>query len=387
MRPQKEFLSLVTLLAALGAVLSGCKARSALAPAAAEPPPLVVKALPVEAGVWTVTVPFSGSLRSRSIVEVKSEVAGRLTDAHLFEGDVVRKGEVIAEIDPVNYRLVHEQALASLAVAEAGVARAKVTLDHARREQARADNLLRTGGITEKDHQAATNGVREAEAQLQLAEAQREQVKTTISIAEKAIRDCHIVAPAAGRVQKKFVDQGTLIGPAQSIYTIVDNSRLELDCLIPSYRLAEIRPGLRSRFTTPTFGTREFQGVVSAINPMIESDSRSVKVALRIENPGGELRAGMFARGVVEVRRQPNALIVPRSALIAGQEDSSSGSVYTVKNDAVHARAVKIGGLQEDRIWVVEGLEQGEWVVVEIGPALKDGSPVKVLINSSDAGQ
>ncbi len=383
----KASLYLATLLATVGVVLSGCKAETATAPAVVEPPPLVVKALPVEIQAWAVTVPFSGSLRSRSVVEVKSEVAGRLTDAHLFEGDVVREGAVIAEIDPVNYRLAHEQALASLGVAEAGVARATVALDHARREKERADNLLRTGGITEKDHQAATTGVREAEAQLQLAEAQREQVKTTLAIAEKAIRDCRIVAPASGRVQRKFVDRGTLIGPAQSIYTIVDNSRLELDCLIPSYRLAEIRPGLRSRFTTPTFGTREFQGVVSAINPMVESDSRSVKVALRIENAGGELRAGMFARGFVEVRREPGALVVPRSALVGEQDNSSSGSVYTVKDDVVRARAVKIGGVRDDLIWISEGLARGELVVVEIGPALKDGSPVKVLKNSSDAGQ
>jgi RND family efflux transporter MFP subunit len=388
MKDRTDSLFVAALLLIAGALAAGCKAQpgptAAVPPA---PPPLVVKTAPVTAQEWMVTVPFSGSLRSTSVVDIKAEVAGRLIDAHLVEGDPVRKGQTVAEIDPGNYKLAYDQAVASLAVAEAGVVRARVTLDHARREKERADNLLRTGGITEKDHQAATTGVKEAEAQLLMVEAQREQVKTSISIAEKAIRDCHIVAPADGNVQKKYVDQGTLVAPAQPVYMIVDNSRLELECLIPSYRLAEIRPGLRSRFTTPTFGLRDFHGIVSAINPMVEADNRSVKVALRIGNQGGELRTGMFARGVIEVRRQAEALVVPRSALVGEQEDATTAAVYTVKDDTVRARTVKVGGIQDDRIWIVEGLHQGELIVVEIGPALKDGSPVKTVTNTSATGQ
>jgi RND family efflux transporter MFP subunit len=388
MKGRTYSLFLLMLLPSLGVLLIGCKGQPAPSAAApSTPPPLAVKALPAAVQEWMVSVPFSGSLRSRSVVEIKSEVAGRLIDAHLSEGDIVRKGQVVAEIDPTNYRLAHDQAVAALAVADAGVVRARVALDHARREKERADNLLRTGGITEKDHQAASTGVKESEAQLQLAEAQREQVRTSISITDKSIRDCHIVAPADGHVQKRYVDQGTLVAPAQPIYTIVDNARLELDCLIPSYRLAEIRPGLSSRFTTPTFGSREFTGLVSAINPMIESDNRSVRVALRINNPGGELRSGMFARGVIEVRRQPGALVIPRSALVGEQEDASTGAVYTVKDDTVHARPIKVGGIQDDRIWVQDGLQEGELIVVEIGPALKDGSLVKVLSSTSAVGQ
>jgi RND family efflux transporter MFP subunit len=374
---------LLASLALMAAVHWGCKADTTAAPPpAAAPTALAVKAIPAERTEWTVTVPFSGSLKSKSIVEVKSEVAGRLVEARFIEGDHVRKGQALAEIDPTNYRLAHEQAQASLAVAEPGLQRAQVVLDHARREKERADNLLRTGGITEKDHQAATTGVRDAEAQVQLAEAQRQQVKAAISIAEKALRDCRIVAPADGHIQKKFVDAGTLLSAGQSIYTVVDNSRLELDCLLPAYRLAEIRPGLRARFTTPTFAEREFEAVVSAINPMIESDNRAVKVALRIAN-SGELRSGMFARGNVEVRRQPDALVIPRSALASGQENSATGTVYVVRNNTAARREVRIGGVQQDRIWVQTGIEPGELVIVEIGPALKDGSAIRLLTDSS----
>jgi membrane fusion protein (multidrug efflux system) len=364
---------------------SGSQAVSESAPKTAVQ--LGVRATAAGTAEWPVTVPFSGSLLSKSVVDVKPEVGGRLVAMHFSEGDLVRKGQLLAEIDDSNFRLAHDQAVAVLGVAQAGLNRAKVNLEHARREKERADNLLRTGGITEKDHQAATTGVRDAEAQVKLAEAQCEQARAAISIAAKALNDCRILAPAEGQVQRRVYDQGTIISPGQPLYTLVDNARLELECLLPSYRLAEIRSGLKATFTTPTFGTREFDGTVAAINPMVEPDNRSVKVLLRVSNPRGELRSGMFCRGIIEVRRQPDALVIPRSALITEQEDPTSGSVYVVNEGVARRRNVRIGGVREDRIWIQQGLERGELFIVEIGPSLKDGTPVKVLKNSSMVGQ
>ena len=227
---------------------------------------------------WPVTIPISGNLRSQSNVEIKSEVAGRLIAAHFEEGDTVRKDQLLAEIDPVNYRLAYDQAASVLGVAQAGLERIQVTLDHARREKERADNLLRTGGITEKDHQAAVTGVKEAETQARLAEAQIAQARTAVTIAEKALKDCRILAPADGQVRRKYLDKGSLLTPGSAIYALVDNARLELDCLVPSYQLAGNPAGQRAVFTTPTWGERRFEGQVSAVNPMVESDNRSIKV-------------------------------------------------------------------------------------------------------------
>jgi RND family efflux transporter MFP subunit len=347
---------------------------------------LGVRVAAAESADWPITVPFSGTLLSRSVVDVKPEVGGRLIAMHYSEGDAVRKGQLLAEIDDLNMRLAHEQAGAALGVAEAGLNRANVNLEHARREKERADNLLRTGGITEKDHQAASTGVRDAQAQVKLAEAQCEQARAAISIAVKALEDCRITAPADGQVQRRLFDQGTIISPGQTLYTLVDNARLELECLIPSYRLADIRRGLAALFTTPTFGEREFEGTVSAISPMVEPDNRSVRVALQVSNLRGELRSGMFCRGAIVVRRQPDAIVIPRSALIAEEEDPTSGSVYAVNDGTARRRTVRIGDIREDRIWVREGLDRGELIIVEIGPSIKDGSQVKVL-NPPMSGQ
>lgn len=343
------------------------------------PTELVVKAEPVKRQEWVVAVPFSGSLRSQSVVDVKAEVGGRLIAVYFEEGDFVRKDQLLAEIDPVNYRLAYDQAAAALAVAEAGLERAKVAAEHARTEKERADNLLRTGGITQKDHDAAVTGVKEAESQVRLAEAQIGQARAALAVAEKALKDCQIHAPAQGHVQQRMFDKGSLLVPGVSICTLVDNSRLELECDVPSYRLAEIRVGQRASFTTPTFGERRFEGVVSAINPAVQAENRSVKVKLRIANPGGELRSGMYARGEIVTGRESGVLVIPRDALIPEAEGSSGAAVYVIREGKARRAEIRIGGSQADRVWVREGLSEGDVVITEIGPSLKDGTPVRAF--------
>jgi RND family efflux transporter MFP subunit len=348
---------------------------------------LVVKADAVAVMDWPVTIQISGSLRSQSNLEIKSEVGGRLIAALFEEGETVRKGQLLAEIDPVNYRLANDQAQAVLGVAQAGLERIQVTLEYARREKERADNLLRSGGITEKEYQAAANGVKEAETQVQLAQAQIEQARSAVAIADKALRDCRISAPADGQVRRKYLDNGSLLAPGASIYAMVDNARLELECLVPSHQLAGVKVGNRAIFTTPTWGERMFEGSVSAINPMVEADNRSIKVLVKIANPKGELRSGMFAGGEIEVRVEAKAIVIPRSALMVEQEQANSGSVYIVSGGRAVRRAVRVGGIRQDQLWIEQGLSAGDQVIVDIGPSLKDGAAVRVMPGRAAEGR
>jgi membrane fusion protein (multidrug efflux system) len=180
-------------------------------------------------------------------------------------------------------------------------------------------------------------------------------------------------------VQKRFFDKGSLLSPGVPLCTLVDNSQLELECELPSYQLASIRLGQRAVFTTLTYGDRKFEGVVSAINPVIESDNRSVKLILKIANPGGELRSGMYARGEVTTNREAKALVIPRDSLIAEKEQKDSASVYVVREGKAHQIPIQIGGNQQDIVLVRKGLSEGDLVITEIGPSLKEGIAVRVL--------
>ncbi len=359
----------------------GCnrtKEEAAGPKAEAMPAELVVRAEPAVLREWVVSTPITGNLRTQSTVEIKPEVGGRLIAVYFSEGDYVPKNRLMAEIDPVNYKLSYDQAAAALRVAEAGLERARVAAEHAKTEKERADNLLRSGGITEKDHQAAVTGIREAESQVSLAEAQCGQARAALAITEKALKDCKIYSPAEGDVQKRYFDTGSLLTPGAPLYTLVDNRRLELECVVPSYQLAHIRLGQRAAFQTPTWADRRFEGTVSAVNPEIEPDNRSVKVKLKIANPKGDLRSGMYAKGEIVTGREPKALLIPRDALIPEKEGSESAAVYVVKDGKAQRVEVKIGDTRQDFVWIAQGLEEGDVVITEIGPSLKEGMPVRV---------
>jgi len=212
---------------------------------------------------------------------------------------------------------------------------------------------------------------------VRLAEAQIGQARAALAIADKSLKDCRIFAPAQGHVQQKIFDKGSLLVPGVSICTLVDNSRLELECDVPSYQLAAIRVGQRAAFTTPTFAERQFEGTVSAINPAVQSDNRSVKVILRIANPKGELRSGMYARGEIITGRENGALVIPRDSLIPEEEGSSEAGVYVIREGKARRVGIQIGGSQQDRVWVRQGLNGGDMVITEIGPSLKEGTPVR----------
>lgn len=338
-----------------------------------------LKAKKADQKEWVSTVLISGNLRSLSSIEIKPEVGGRLLSVYFQEGDLAHKGQLLAEIDTANYQLTYDQYAAALSVAQAGLEQAKVSAEHAETEKNRSDNLWRSGGITQKDLQAAINGVKDSASQIRLAEAQVAQARAALAIADKALKDCKIYAPADGHVQKKFFDKGSLLMAGAPLYTLVDNSRLELESVVPSYQLATVRIGQKSIFQTPTWGERNFDGVVAAINPTVESDNRSVKVIVRISNPRGELRAGMYARGEITTGVERNALIIPRDALVPEKEGSDTAGVYVVRDGKAHQIRIQIGGSKLDQVWVRKGLNESDVVVTEIGPSLKEGSAIQAL--------
>jgi len=385
------FSRLLLMLALITAVvgLSGCgksgeeKALEHVAPEAVVE--LTVKVSSVERSDWVSTVPISGSLRTRSTVDVKPEVGGRLVNTLVQEGDLIQTGQLLAEIDDANYRLSYEQSAAALKVAQAGLQRTRVSAEYAKTEKERADNLLQSGGITQKDHEAAVTGLKEAESQVGLSKAQCLQAEATLAIAEKTLKDCKVFAPAGGIVQKRWLDKGSLLSPGVSIFTLVDNNQLELECVIPSYHLASIRRGQTAEFSTPSWGERKFKGTVSSVNPTIQSESRSVKIKLKVENRGMDLRNGMYARGTIVTGLEKNVLVIPRGALVPEQDVSEYGTVYIVHDGKAKQRRVLIDDGQ-DLVWIREGLDEGEFVILERGPSLKDEIRVKIVSDSMDSG-
>jgi RND family efflux transporter MFP subunit len=346
----------------------GCSKQDAK-PAAV--PTLNVKTIHLEPRTLEEFVDITGSLVSSVAVDVKTEFAGRIITLRKQEGDVVSQGELLAQLDDTNARLSVGQARANLEVAQAALDRTRVNEEHAKTEQERAQNLLRSGGITDKDLLAAQVASRDARAQVKLGEAQVEQAKQMLAMAQKHLNDCRMVSPITGMVERKPLNPGSYVDVMALVYRLVDNQRLELETPVASSDMGRLAKGQVIRFNVAPFPGEQFTAALQTMSSGVQTQNRSVLVRASVSNPTGKLKAGMFAKGRIVVGKKLNALVVPADAV--WRHIGEPSFVYVVEQNLARKREIQLGLEQSDSIEVVKGLKPGDWVVAEQSLDLAEG--------------
>ncbi len=377
--------SIVPVLLAGSLVLGGCKKRE-VRPLSAEAPPVRVETLRVEPQPFAITVPITGTLVSTAKVEVKAETTGKVLKFPKEEGDTLRAGEAVIWVDDTYKKLAVQQAEAALQTAEAALERAKVLEAHNRSEYVRAQNLLKSGGITDRDYRAAELADRDARAQVALAAAQLAQARTQLEHARKALADTIVYAPIDGEIQAKLVRPGAYVEPPTAVFVLVDNARLELESHVATGDLGSIRPQQTVNFTVNAFPNETFRGRVIEISPAVQTDSRSAKVRIRVENPDRRLRAGMFAQGAILTGVNQKAIVIPAAAVYRDDRTAKSSYVFVVENGTAQRRNVRIGRERDSAVEIVEGLKPGDVVVAQQSIEIAEGVRVATQPPGETAG-
>jgi membrane fusion protein (multidrug efflux system) len=357
------YLLALTLVSAFGAASCGAGGGAeAEAPAPVRTVP--VRTATVETRNLTETLTLTGTLDPRAEVMVVPEISARLERTLKNEGDRVARGELLALLDDADFRLARDRARAAVDVAQANRA-------HARAEKDRADQLLKTGGITDKDHLAAQVAV-------QVAEAAASQARSELAIAERQVGRSRITAPLAGRIAKRMADDGTVVPAGTPIYSIVDDSIFEFRSSVASGDFGKLRVGEPVTVTVDALPGFTTEGEVNRIAPQVDARSRSFEAIIRV--PGRpQLVSGLFARGVVKVRDVPDSLVVPPAALVRDGADPTRAQTFVVAaGNKAERRDVIVGFEVPDAIQVVTGLKAGETVVVDPPSALGPGMQVQV---------
>jgi RND family efflux transporter MFP subunit len=342
--------------------LAACSGGSRAAEETA-PRGLAVRTATVETRDLPEAVVLTGTLEPRSQVQVVAEVQARLQRVLREEGSRVGRGEVLAVLDDTDYRLSNDRARAALAVAEANRA-------HAQAEKERADSLLKTGGITDRDHLAA-------QVQQQVAEASLAQARAEVAIAGQALARTQVRAPFAGRVAKRFPDPGAMLAPGAPLFTLVDDSVFEFRASVASKDWAKVKAGAAAELAIDALGGARVEGRIARVEPLVDERSRSFRVV--VEVPGrADLVGGLFARAVVRVGVVPGALVVPPSALVRDGSDPTSAEVFVVRGGKAEKVRLALGVETPDGVQVTSGLAAGDAVVLDPPTALASGAPVLV---------
>jgi RND family efflux transporter MFP subunit len=281
-------------------------------------------------------------------VKVSALVAGRVNAVTIAEGDRVRHGQVIAELD-------RQPLLDQRRQAAAAVEQARAQVENARLNLQRNQQLFERGIAAGKE-------VEDARAQSAAAQSALEQATAALNTAERNLERASIRSPIDGQVVKRMVSVGEQVDgtAAQPVAEIANLRRAELAANVPSEQLARVKIGQTVAVTTDAFADRAFPGTVLAIGPAVDVTTNAGLVRIRLQNADQALKVGMFAEARIHLAAHANALIVPPSAVVHGEHGAS---VYVVTGDTAARTAVKTGIEQSNAIEIVDGLREDQVVL------------------------
>lgn len=364
--------------AILALLTAGCgKEATSKAAETSQPSGVRIAAVRVQREPFPSTVAITGTLVSRASVTVKAETTGRVTLITKDEGESVRAGEPVVFVDDAHQKIALRQAESAVMVAKAAYDRAIVLESHSRNEWTRAQNLLKSGGITDRDYKSAEIATREAAAQVALCSAQVEQAQSQVDAAKKRLEDTVVRAPVAGEIQAKITAAGAYVEPPTPVFSVVDNGQLELETMVAAVNLGEVRNGQLVKFGVSTFPGQSFEGRVIDMSPAMQADTRSGKVRVRVTSSAGRLRAGMFVQGEILIDAHREGILLPADAAYRDDRSARTAYVFVVENGRAVKRNVSIGAERGAMLDIVEGLKAGDVVAAEQSIELADGVPVQ----------
>jgi multidrug efflux system membrane fusion protein len=324
-----------------------------------------VEVAPIEIRDVEYSVSAVGSVEAFEQVQITARVAGVVERVGFTEGQTVKKGELLAEIEPTRYSLAVEAAKAALEKAQATASEAQ-----AGAQRRAAVNEQRPGLLPAEELETFQTRARTAAAEVSAARAALDQ-------AQLNLRDAYVRAPMDGVLQTRTVQTGQYVQPGHVMATLLRRDPLLLRFRVPESDVGQIKPGMEARFTVRS-DRRSFRAKITHVAAAADDQSRMVQVTAEVAPEHAEaLRPGSFASVTVAVGVSKGSPVVPQTAVRPSERGFLA---YVVEDGRARERVVHLGLRTADgRVEVREGLKPGEQLVVRGAEALKEGAAVRIV--------
>lgn len=289
----------------------------------------------------------NGNFQPWREMDFASENAGRIVNIPVKEGSHVRPGQTLAVIDAGILNIDLESAQAAL--------------DNALRDQQRFENAYTTGGVTQQ--------------QLDQIRLSVENAKARVSQAKIRTSDANVRSSISGIVNKKYVEPGAYVSPGTRLFELVDVSRLKLIVNVNEYQVTQLKTGDKVNIMASVYPDKTFSGTISFIGNKADA-ALNFPVEIEVSNSRNELKAGMYGTALFEFNNQKSSIVIPRGAF-AGSV--SSNEVFVMENGMAKARKVTSGKVIGNEVEILDGLQEGEKVIISGQINLEDGSKVTAV--------
>jgi len=363
---------LLTGLALVGFAVGGCSSKSADegSEVSATAPVTLTR---VVRGDISQTFSLTGTATAlpNQDVRVSALVAGRIAELRVAEGDVVKEGQIVARLDDRTYR-------GQLQQAEAALEQAQANFENAKLSRTRNEDLFQRGIAARKD-------LEDARTQESVAAAALKQAGAAVELARLAVTRSEIASPLSGIVAKRFVSVGEQVDgtAAQPIVEVANLREVEFLGNAPAAYLAKMRPGETVEVTTEAVTGMKFPGHVIATSPSVDPATGVGFVRIRVPNPNGLLRLGVFLNAQISVETHHHVLTVPSEAIY--RDEMGQSRVFVVRQDLATAVPVKLGMETKDRVELAEagGVQEGDEIILSGGYGLGDKAKIRVQPQSN----
>jgi membrane fusion protein (multidrug efflux system) len=309
-------------------------------------------------------LPLSGTLQPRDQAIVKAKVAGDVKLALVREGETVRAGQLLAQLDSPDLR-------AKLAEKQANLDAGRAQLAIAEKNRATNQALLKQGFISQNAYDNVESTMR----------IQTETVKSwdaQVAVAKNALADAQATAPIAGIVARQHARTGEKVTIDAALYTLVNLRQMELQAMVPASDIGAVQLGAAVRFTVDGFEGKTFTGRVERINPTAEPGSRTVTVYITVPNADLLLRGGSFASGSLDLVASALRPTLPLSAI---RSENGQNFVWLIQDGKLARRPVVLGRRDEEAglVQLAEALPAAPVVAARVD-GLREGNPAVLKI-------
>jgi membrane fusion protein (multidrug efflux system) len=310
--------------------------------------PVPVEVSEVTTGSIASYISATANLVAEDQVKVLSEAEGRVQRLEVEEGDVVKKGQILAV-------LVQDEAKIAKSKVELRAANASAALERARDSFEQGLISSEAFDKLKMDYEVANQEVAEAEWRL---------AKTVIR------------APFAARVTERFITLGQHLRPGDELFTVADYDPLVARIYLPERDVVSLEVGREVRITPAAATELGFTGRIRQIAPVVDTATGTVKVTVEAVRPPAGVRPGAFVAIDIVRERHATALLLPRESVI---RELRTAHVFVTENDKAVKRAVELGIEEGEYVEVLTGLDDGDSVVVAGQGGLDDGQKIKIL--------